>query len=245
MKIRYKAIISYNGSNYHGWAKQPGQPTIQGILESTFKNLFKQEVKVYASGRTDAGVNALGQVIHFDLDSIEIKTKELLNALNKALPYDIRIKKISKTSKDFNARFMAKNKTYVYSINMGEVNALENTIVYQYNRPINIQKIKKVSKLFCGEHNFLSFSTDSRTGESLIKKVKRINFKVKDGILYISVTGNGFLRSQVRMIVGSLLAYEQNKLTIDQIKDLFDNPQKGKSTYKAPACGLCLYKVRY
>ena len=175
MKIRYKATIAYNGSNYHGWAKQPNQQTIQGILESIILNLFNQQIKIYASGRTDAGVNALGQVIHFDLDEIKIKPKDIKDALNKALPYDIRILTIQKVKKDFNARFMAKNKTYVYSINIGKINPLESSIVYQYNKSINIKKIRQVAKLFVGKKNFLSFSTDERNGESVIKKINKIN----------------------------------------------------------------------
>lgn len=245
MKIRYKATIAYNGSNYHGWAKQPNQQTIQGILESTILELFNQQAKVFAAGRTDAGVNALGQVIHFDLSEMKIKPKDIKNALNKALPYDIRILKLQKTNKDFNARFMAKNKTYVYSINVGSVNPLETSIVYQYNRPINIRKIRQAAKLFVGKKNFLSFSTDERNGESVIKKIDKINIRVKKNIIYISVNGDGFLRSQIRMIVGTLLAYERGKSSMEQIMNLFEQPKKGASTYKAPACGLCLKKVNY
>lgn len=246
MKVRYKAIIAYNGSNYHGWAKQPKQQTIQQTLEDSIFKIFKQNITVYASGRTDSGVNALGQVIHFDLANLNnIKPKVIKDALNKALPYDIRILKLAKADKDFNARFEAKNKTYVYSINTGLVNPLETTIVYQYNRPINIRKIKQVAKLFKGKKNFLSFSTDERDGQSLIRKINRISISKKKDIIKISINGDGFLRSQVRMIVGTLLAYDRNKISKQQIKYLFATPKKGAATYKAPACGLCLYKVNY
>lgn len=245
MKIRYKATIAYNGSNYHGWAKQPNQKTIQGILESVILELFRQQVKVYAAGRTDAGVNAMGQVIHFDLEQMKINQRDIKDALNKALPYDIRVLKLQKTDKDFNARFMARNKTYVYSINIGNVNPLESSIVYQYNRPINIKKIRQVAKLFIGKKNFLSFSTDERNGESVIKKINKIHICNKKKIISISVNGDGFLRSQIRMIVGTLLAYESGKIDKQQIMNLFETPKKGASIYKAPACGLCLKKVNY
>lgn len=245
MKTRYKATVAYNGANYHGWAKQPKQETIQGNLESCIYSVFKQHVKVYGSGRTDAGVNASGQVIHFDLEDIKIRPKDIANALNKALPYDIRILKLAKTNKNFNARFMAKNKTYVYSLNVGKVNPLESTIVYQYNRPLDIRKLKSTAKLFVGTKNFLSFSTDQRSGESLIKKINKISISKKKDIIKISINGNGFLRSQVRMIVGILIAHNNGKVTKQQIMNLFAHPKKGGATYKAPACGLCLVKVIY
>lgn len=246
MKQRYKATLSYNGSNYHGWAKQPGQATIQGTLESKIHDVFKQNVKVYAAGRTDAGVNAIGQVIHFDFENIQITPKQIMEALNKALPYDIRLTKISKVTNKFNARFNAKNKTYVYSINTtSKNNAVESNHIYQYNKPLNISTIKKTNKVFLGSHNFLSFSTDERSGESLVRKIQSIKIENKKGMVKVTIKGTGFLRSQVRMMVGAMLALSEKKITPAQIKTWLANPKKGQAVYKAPACGLCLYKVEY
>lgn len=245
MKQRYKAILSYNGSNYHGWAKQPGQKTIQGVLENTIYKVLNQKVKVYAAGRTDAGVNALGQVIHFDLE-INIKPKQIMESLNKALPYDIRLNKVKKANKNFNARFGAKNKIYIYSINTSNINdAVESNHIYQYNKPINISLLKRSNKVFLGKHNFLSFSTDERSGESLERQILSISIRKNKDIVKIAIKGTGFLRSQVRMMVGSMLALNENKVTLTQIKYLLNNPKKGQAVYKAPACGLCLYKIKY
>ncbi len=245
MNTRYKLILSYNGSNYHGWAKQPGQETIQGILENTIFKVLNKKVKVYAAGRTDAGVNATGQVIHFDLP-IKIKPKQIMEALNKALPYDIRITKINKAAKDFNARFMAKNKIYIYTINTNNINdAISSTHIYQYNKPINISLLKKSNKVFLGKHNFLSFSTDERLGESLERQILSINIRKQKDLVKIVIKGTGFLRSQVRMMVGSMLALNEGKITISQIKQWLNNPKKGQAVYKAPACGLCLFKIKY
>ncbi|MCQ3907922.1 MAG: tRNA pseudouridine(38-40) synthase TruA [Mycoplasmoidaceae bacterium] len=219
MKQRYKATLSYNGSNYHGWAKQPGQETIQGILEKTIKNVFSQSVKIYASGRTDAGVNALGQVIHFDFENVQITPKQIKEALNKTLPYDIRIIKVQKARKDFNARFHAKNKTYIYSINTSStINAVESNHIYQYNKPLDISLLKKTNKVFLGKHNFLSFSTDERSGESLQREILSIYIRKQKDIVKIAITGTGFLRSQVRMMVGSMIALNENKISASDIK---------------------------
>ncbi|XQP55054.1 MAG: tRNA pseudouridine(38-40) synthase TruA [Mycoplasmoidaceae bacterium] len=245
MKQRYKATLTYNGSNYHGWAKQPGQETIQGVLENTINKVFNQKVKVFAAGRTDAGVNALGQVIHFDLE-IKVKPKQIMEALNKALPYDIRIIRIKKAAKDFNARFMAKNKTYVYSINTNNINdAVESNHIYQYNKPINISLLKRSNKVFLGKHNFLSFSTDERSGESLQRQILAISIRKNKKLVKVTIKGTGFLRSQVRMMVGSMLALNEGKITLSKIKQLLNEPKKGQAVYKAPACGLCLLKVKY
>ncbi|XQP55938.1 MAG: tRNA pseudouridine(38-40) synthase TruA [Mycoplasmoidaceae bacterium] len=245
MKQRFKATLTYNGSNYHGWAKQPGQETIQGVLENTINNVLNQKVKVYAAGRTDAGVNAVGQVIHFDLE-INIKPKQIKEALNKALPYDIRIAKIQKVSSKFNARFDAKSKTYIYYINTNTINdAVKSSHIYQYNKPINISLVKKTNKVFLGQHNFLSFSTDERSEEALERKILSIKVKKQKDIVSIAVSGTGFLRSQIRMMVGAMLALNENKITLLQIKQWLNEPKKGQAVYKAPACGLCLVKVRY
>ncbi|MCQ2748245.1 MAG: tRNA pseudouridine(38-40) synthase TruA [Mycoplasmoidaceae bacterium] len=219
--------------------------TIQGVVEKTIKNVFNQEVKVFAADRTDAGVNALGQVIHSDLE-IKIAPKQIKDALNKALPYDIRINKISVAIKSFNARFDACNKTYVYFINTSSTtDAVSPSHIYQYNRPINISKIRKGSKLLEGKHNFLSFSTDERSGESLQREVQSIKIKQDKNLVSIAVKGSGFLRSQVKLMVGSLLALNEDKITLNKIKQLLNNPKKGQAIYKAPACGLCLVKVGY
>jgi len=245
MKTRYKATIGYNGQNYHGWARQPNGITIQGILEDTIYKVFNQKVIVYGSGRTDAGVNAIGQVIHFDLKKINIKPKNLIQALNKALPYDIRVLSLNKTSHDFNARFSAKHKTYIYSINIGKVNPIESSFIYQYNKKLDLAKMRKIGKLFVGKRNFLSFSTDARDGESVIKQVNRLTIKRQKDLVKITVNGNGFLRSQVRMMVGTMIAYSEGKITLEEINNCFNEPKKGRAMFKAPACGLCLYKVTY
>lgn len=245
MKVRYKAIIAYCGYNYHGWAKQPKLQTIQGVVENAFEKVFNQHVDVFAAGRTDAGVNASGQVIHFDL-KIKVESKQIKQALNKNLPYDIRITKVSKTSNTFNARFSAKSKLYTYMINTNKTyNPIDSYHTYQYNKPININRMKQSSKLFLGFHNFLSFSTDERQGQGLERKIISIAINECNKIVSILIKGTGFLRSQVRMMVGTLLALNEKKITLSDIKFLLANPKKGQAIYKAPACGLCLTKVNY
>ncbi|MCQ2956546.1 MAG: tRNA pseudouridine(38-40) synthase TruA [Mycoplasmoidaceae bacterium] len=187
-------------------------------MEETIFNVLNQKVKVYAAGRTDAGVNATGQVIHFDL-SIKIKPKQIMEALNKALPYDIRLTKVKVAAKDFNARFMAKHKTYIYSINTNNISdAVSSTHIYQYNKSINISLLKRSNKVFLGKHNFLSFSTDERSGESLERKILSIYIRKNKDLVNIVIKGTGFLRSQVRMMVGSMLALNEGKITLSQIK---------------------------
>ena len=243
--MRYKCIVAYNGQNYHGWAVQPKQVTIQGLMQDAIKHVFNQQVKVIGSGRTDAGVNATGQVVHFDLPDLHVAKNDIAKAINKVLPYDVKILSIVKVSDKFNARFSAKSKTYRYSINVGKNNPIESSFIYQYNHSIDIKQLKKVSKLFIGKKNFLSFSTDAKPVESTIRKINKITIKQIKDIITIEINGDGFLRSQVRMIVGCMIAFENNKMSKEEIQSCFAKPKKGACMYKAPACGLCLVKVYY
>ena len=247
MTQRYKAIVAYNGNNYHGWALQAKDITIQQIIHDAFKVAIKANTYIYAASRTDAKVNASGQVFHFDLKpNIKITCNKLKQCLNLVLPYDIRIMSIKKVAKTFNARFDAKGKTYLYKINVSKKNnPSESSFIYQYNKNIDLWKINKIKKLFLGKKNFLSFSTDLPNVQKNIKEIKSINISKKQDIVTFKIIGNSFLRSMVRMIIGCFLAYNENKVSINQIKACFSKPAKGKIKYKAPACGLTLQKIWY
>ena len=245
MNIRYKAIVAYNGKNYHGWAYQTNCLTIQELIETAFFKSFKQRIKIYGASRTDAGVNAFGQVFHFDVKYFKINNFKLITAINNFLPDDIKILKITKVCKNFNARFSVKNKIYKYTINTGLVNPIESSYIFQYNKKLSQKKIKECCKFFIGKKNFLSFSTDARNSDSSIRKIHKIWIKYENPIISIYVKGKSFLRSQVRMIVGTIIKYCEGKVTKKAINLLFAYPKKGSAKYIAPACGLALLKVIY
>ncbi|MGL4951389.1 MAG: tRNA pseudouridine(38-40) synthase TruA [Mycoplasma sp.] len=242
--MNYKIGLKYNGANYKGWAIQPNVVTIQGTIKEAFKSLFNLTVNINASGRTDARVHALDQVINVSHKELNISSDVLKEALNSRLPKDIRVKYVERINQKFHARYSCVSKTYIYLINTKpDYDIIHFNNVFQYNKELDIEKINKIRHMFIGEKDFLSFSTT--TVENTVRKINWINITEEDGIVKISVNGNGFLRNMVRMIVGSFLAYNEDKITQENIIELFKNPQKGKSQFKAYACGLYLAKVFY
>ncbi len=241
--MTYKVTVSYDGSYFHGWAKQPSHTTVQQTIEEALNRLLNKKIPIYGSGRTDSYVHALNQVFSFSYDGQLMDFDNFVIALNNLLPKSIRIKSIKKINDKFNARFNAKSKTYIYVINQGEFDLFHNDYFYNYNKKINIRKIKKGAKLLIGKHNFLSFSTS--TLNDTTRTINYIKISKKQNNVLIKVNGNGFLRNQVRMIVGSLLDFNEDKKTLDDFKNLLKNPQKGSCITKAPGCGLYLYKVEY
>lgn len=242
--MNYKLIISYNGTNYFGFAKQNNQVTIEQTLLDTFKELFNINVKLFGSGRTDKYVHAIKQVINVKHDKLNYEPQILLKAVNSKLPADIIVRECEVVSDKFHARFSAKNKTYLYKINMcSNFNVFEKDIVYQYNKNIDFDKLKKFSNIIKGEHNFLSFSTSEL--ENTIRTIYDFSFKIKDEILEIKVVGNGFLRNMVRMLIGVFLDWNEGKINSSDIVSLLENPKKGAGIRKVNGCGLYLLEVSY
>lgn len=242
--MNYKITLSYNGSNYHGWGKQPGYLTVEQTIIDVFKKLFKLDVCLYVSGRTDAGVHALNQVFNVDHPALNILDSKLCQALNSQMPSDIFIKNVEVVKPDFHARFNCQSKTYLYLINANPIyDVINHQQMLQYNQPLCLAKLQTASKCFIGEHDFLSFSTTDL--EQTVRTIYQIEITEHQGIMQIKISGNGFLRSMVRMIVGSLLDYNEDKLLLDDIKRYLLYPKKGQAVHKAPARGLYLMSVYY
>ncbi len=241
--MNYKITLKYNGSDFHGWATQNDQRTIQGTIQTALSIFFDQCIIIIGSGRTDAKVHALKQVFNFHNEKI-VDLKELKKYLNHRLRYDIFITEIEFAKENFHARYDVKEKTYLYKINANEnYDVFTANYIYQYNKAIDIDKIKVIINLFIDNKNFLSFSTTEL--KNTMREIKKIEIISHENIIEFYITGNGFLRNMVRMIIGSLLAYNENKITKEDIDNLFINPQKGKSIYKVPGCGLYLFDVVY
>ncbi len=242
--MNYKLTLTYKGTNFHGWAVQKDVLTIQGYLQDILKALFGFEIGMNASGRTDAYVHALGQVINIKHDKLTISPKALMHAINAKINDDVKVIKCEVVPDTFHARYSAHNKTYCYKINTNkQFNVLEHDLVYQYNKPIDLKKIKSLIPYFKKQQDFLSFSTS--TVADTVREIYDIKIKQDGNYVLIYVTGNGFLRNMVRMIVGTFLAYNEDKISLDDILECFKNPKKGKAIFKAPGCGLYLTKVKY
>lgn len=242
--MRYLTTFSYDGSNYSGYQIQPNKKTIEEEFEKVLKKIFQSEIKIYASGRTDAKVHALNQSAHFDLNK-DIEINKLIKAINSLLPNDIYVNSIIKVNDDFHARYNAKKKEYIYKINIGEYNPIEKDYVFQYNKPLNIKKMKKALKYFKGKHDFKAFSKVREFDENFIRTIYKANLERKENIIIISFVGDGFLRYMVRNMVGLLIEIGSEKKAIKEVNRVLESKDRKESGIIASPEGLYLKRVFY
>ena len=243
--MRYLIKFSYDGTNYSGFQKQKGLNTIEEKLEEALTKINNgKKTTITATGRTDKGVHALCQYGHTDID-VNITEKKLKRAMNSNLPDDIHVIDAKEVDKDFHARYNVKEKEYKYYINLGEYNPLERNYVYQYNYTLDIDKMKEAIKYFEGEHDFRSFVTDNKEKENCVRTITYTNIEQKDNIIIITFKGNGFLRYQVRNMVGLLIKIGENKISPDSVEKIIESKDRTKASKTAPAEGLYLTKVIY
>ncbi len=245
MDKKFLVTLSYDGSKFYGWGKQPNLRTIQGEVEKNLSSLYGKKIKIVASGRTDRYVHAINQVFSIEQknDSV-ISKKQIRKTLSKI--DDIKIKNIREIDFLISPRFDNKNKTYKYILytNRNKAKSSNKDYEYQYFRDIDMKVLREDAKYFVGEKNFASF-TGKQTYQNYVRKINFIKIKKKSNKVIFLVNGDGFMRYMVRNIVGSLLAKNRNKYSKEEFEDLFTNPVKGKSHFKAPGSGLYLKKVYY
>lgn len=242
---RYLIDFSYSGANFSGYQKQPGKRTVQDEIEKVLSRINNNNsVKLTSSGRTDALVNAIHQKAHFDLDK-KIGAYKLNGALNSYLPDDIYVNSVTKVDNLFHARYMVKSKTYEYLINTGDYNPLLRTHVYQYCKPLNIRKMKKAVKYFIGKHDFTTFVSAEDKKEDKVREIYDASVDEKEGIIKITFKGSGFLKYQVRNMVGTLIKVGEEKVLPDIILSLLEKKDRKCAFLCAPAQGLTLTDVKY
>lgn len=243
-----KVVIKYDGSGYDGWQDQLGKnqtKTIEEAVKKAVNRINKEPTEIIASGRTDKGVSAFGQVFNFN-NIHNIPLDRLKNALNNALPNDIVVLSCEAVSADFHARFSAKSKEYHYYLNMGAYDMFARKYVNQYNKALNIDEIISASKLFIGTHDFSAFNTTPKTVKfNQIITIKKVDIEVNNEILIFKIEGSSFLRHMVRMIVGSLVYVGASKISQQRLKYLLNNPSNYRAPFNIEAAGLYLYKVNY
>jgi len=240
--LRYKIIIQYDGTAFHGWQIQKKYLTIQGALENALKDFTSKKINVFGSGRTDSGVHALGQVAHFDLPE-EIDSSILINALNAKLDYRIKIIECEKVNNDFHARYSATKRHYVYRLRT-DTFLLDHHYTYHI-LPVDIDLLNSASKLILGEQDFTSFSKSNKKIINRNCHIYESIWKEDKSILNYHITGNRFLHHMVRYLVGTMLEIGKNNYSIKQFKDLLLNPRENVQIFKAPSKGLALKQVDY
>lgn len=243
--MRVLGFVSYKGSNYQGWQKQNDVPTIQGEIESKLSQIFNTEINIFASGRTDAGVHAIKQSFHFDVDK-EFDIEKVTYSLNRMLPDDIKILTLKVVDDDFHARFSAKSKTYIYKIWLDVKEPFEKDLKYVYPFKIDAELFKETIELFKGKHDFKDFTSKEEDEDNFIREVFDASVKQNLKEITVSFTGNGFMRYQIRDMIGSALAVASNQISKDYVKIHLDsNAPRDIVNYKAPPEGLYLLEVNY
>lgn len=244
--MKYKIIFSYDGSLFFGFAKQPGLKTIQGELEKNLSLILNEEIIISASGRTDKGVHALNQVASFEI-SDEIKEKsKFLHSLNKLLNGEIFVKNLAKVHYFFDARYSAKKKRYFYLINFGVYNPLEkNYVNYISDKNFDYKKMIEASSIFLGTHNFQNYCSKKEDQDGFIRTIYSIKFIKKGKKLKIVIEGNGFMRYQIRKIVGSLIYLATDKTNLETLKNYLEKKERDIIPFTAESSALYLDHVFY
>lgn len=240
-----KLTIEYDGKKFGGWQKQIGKLNIQGEIEKAIEEITGEQTVLYASGRTDAGVHAIGQIANFKTNS-NIAIEKFAIAINSKLKKSIVIKKAEEVDGRFHSRYNAKGKKYRYIINNSE----QGTAVYrnlEYHMPIklNVENMKKAVKYFEGEHDFTGFRASGTSSKSSIRTIYKAEVIENEDKILIELTGNGFLYNMVRIIAGTLVDVGLNKTKPEEIPNIILSKDRTRAGRTLPAHGLYLLEVYY
>ena len=242
--MRYKITIQYDGSYFSGWQLQKKQNTVQGLLEKTFQKISKtsNRIIVNGAGRTDTGVHAFGQVAHVDL-SVKLDNQKIKDALNGNLPRYCRVSEVKKVKLDFNSRFNATSREYIYQCYTGKSFLFYNQ---SWILPgLDIKFLNKLSENLIGKLDFLSFSKFRKDLKNTKCSIYRANWEKDKEMCTFHIKANRFLHHMIRYIVGSMIAVYQNRMSEKEFILLIKNPRKNVLIFKAPPQGLILSKVNY
>lgn len=243
---RWKGVCAYDGTDFEGWQSQPRGNTIQDILEARLKVIFKKQVRIQGSARTDSGVHAKQQVFHFD-EAWAHPSESLYKALLSELPEGILLKSLRPVPKSFHALRSARGKKYVYRIYEGQAEPMESRYSWSIGwRKLNVEKMQKAAASLIGTHDFTAFSAAGGSpGDNPVKEVRLIKITKKGSKIKIVVEGSGFLYKMVRRITGTLYNVGLGRLDPEKVKSLLENRKRELIIQTAPAKGLCLERVYY
>lgn len=242
----YRLTLSYDGSRYNGWQKQGNTPnTIQEKLETLLTRLIGEPIEANGSGRTDAGVHAMGQVVSFRCTEKQNCTT-LLADIRRYLPEDIGALELSEASPRFHARLNAVSKTYVYRVwNSDAPNVFERKYMYTVPDALNLSAMEAAASHMLGTHDFMSFCANKRMKKSTVRTITALRIDKIGGELRFTVSGDGFLYNMVRILVGTLLEVGMGKRSPDSIPALLDAKDRSQAGYLVPPHGLRLEAVYY
>lgn len=241
----YKILVQYDGTRYNGWQRQGNtKNTIQERFENVLFEMCGENVEIYASGRTDAGVHAEAQVANFKC-SVKMNADEIADYLNRYLPQDIRVINIEEVNERFHSRLNATSKTYRYSVATQKPDVFIRKYIYQTDIKPDITIMEKAAKELCGTHDFKGFSSVGRTKKTTIRTINSIEIEEDKEIITITINGTGFLYNMVRILAGTLLEIGTGEKDISVIGKVFETNERQYAGKTLPASGLKLIEVFY
>lgn len=247
MKNRnFKMVLQYEGTRYQGWQRQGSTDnTIQGKIEKLLSKMCGETVEIQGSGRTDAGVHALGQVMNAHLNT-ELSAEEIMEYMNRYLPEDIGVVEICEVSDRFHSRLNAKGKTYRYQvINSRIPHVFERKYAYVFPEKLDVEKMKKAAEILCGTHDFAAFTSAKKSKKSTVRTIESIAIEKNGDIITFTFTGDGFLFHMVRILMGTLLLVGTCATIPEDVEKILSSQNRSEAGPLVPAHGLTLVEVRY
>jgi tRNA pseudouridine38-40 synthase len=246
MAANFKLTIEYDGSNYHGWQRQKNDRTIQGVIEMALQTMTRKQIVLIGSGRTDAGVHAMGQVANFSVET-RLKAENFQRGLNSLLPEDIVIKVCKQVDQKFHARYDVKSKTYQYKIINREIpSAIGRQYAWFIPKQLDLEAMGHAIRYFIGSHDFKAFEGAGSPRSNTTRHVLNADLKEeKHGYLVFEIEADGFLRFMVRNIIGTLVDVGLLKLMPDDFKKILHSKDRDQAGLTAPPHGLFLMEVKY
>ena len=243
--MKVKLIVSYDGTNYCGWQVQPNCTSVQQVLEDALFEITGERARITGSGRTDAGVHALGQVAHFITNS-NVPAERFCRAFNIKLPDDIKVLSSQRADDDFHAVASAKKKTYRYSVYVNHsILPLKDRYAVQIKKQPDLEKMQDCANILLGEHDFKSMSASGGGAKTTVRTIYDIKIEQRGESIDFFVTGNGFLYNMVRIMVGTLLAVGTDKIKKQDVLDMLKTGERKRGIKTLAPKGLTLISVEY
>lgn len=247
---RFKLVVAYDGTDFRGWAAQPGQRTVQGTLTEAVRRVSGEDCEIVGASRTDSGAHAEGQVCHFD-SSVPIKPESWVRALNRVLPSDLRVRECRAVSSSFHARFCALDRTYVYvlyDLYVLTPNPRAERYSYSVERKLDLRKMQEAARKLEGTHDYRAFTEElDPSVENTTRTLFRSRIRPTANGLRLTITGTAFLRGMMRRMAGAVMEIGLGRRSPDDIEKLLDPEQRERLQWPVvlPAKGLTLVEVRY
>lgn len=242
---RWKCTCAYDGTTFAGWQSQAGGTAIQDVIEARLAQIFRTQVRIHGSGRTDAGVHAREQVFHFDAEWKHDPAK-LLAAMRVGLPPGIQIRTVRAVRADFHARFSASGKRYEYHVHLGDADPFARPYCWSLFRPLDLAAMQQAAAVLRGEHDFRAFTAlNGPEREDTVRDLRRLEITRRGRDVRIRAEANGFLYKMVRSLAGVLVAVGEGRLTVAQVRTILESRERTPLVQTAPPQGLFLVKVFY